>query len=150
MSYELYRYIFIGGLVLSVLMLVLAVILFFTMDIKKLIGEYNGSTRRKAIEKIRKKSSGEIAITGQTVTKNKPVVHEKKPKKAVDTNETSKIRPQDRYDSFEAPETTTLSDYSQQAEVPQAVNSYQPVYVQRDDFIIETDITFVHSSEVIV
>ncbi|MBR3816649.1 MAG: hypothetical protein IKJ27_07980 [Clostridia bacterium] len=170
MTYELYRYIFIGGLALSVLMLVLAVVMFFTMDIRRLVGEYNGTTKRKAIEKIRKKSSGEATTSGDiskyapvkaAPSKSKPAPSKskaasKKSKPAEDyaSAETSKIRPQDRYDSFAAPETTALSDYDTQqngyaVQAQYEAQQIQYPYVYRDDFIIETDITYIHSAEVI-
>lgn len=170
MTYELYRYIFIGGLALSILMLVLAVVMFFTMDIRRLIGEYNGTTKRKAIEKIRKKSSGESTtsddISKRTLpkadplksedapTKSKSAAKNNKPSENYTTAETSKIKPQDRYDSLDAPETTTLSDYDAQQSIHEAEARYssdqvQYPYAYREDFIIETDITYVHSSEVI-
>ena len=152
MTYESYRYIFIGGLVLSALMLILSVVLFFTMNIRKLIGEYNGTTKRKAIEKIRKKSSGEIAFTGQTAAPKAPVVEKPRTDGLKGSSETAKIKPQDRYDSMEASETTTLSEYTAHNTVNESQHSvgyetYNNTYY--DDFIVETDITFVHSNEVI-
>ena len=155
MTYEIYRYIFIGGLVLSVLMLILSVVLFFTMNVRKLIGEYNGTTKRKAIEKIRKRSSGEVAVTGGVTPKaksSKPAAV--KVQDDVDTNATDKIKPQDRYDNFEASETSTLSEYNNHhtadnTPAPAAVSYARNSYAVRDDFVIETDITIVHSSEVI-
>ena len=148
MTYESYRYIFIGGLVLSVLMLILSVVLFFTMNIRKLIGEYNGTTKRKAIEKIRKKSSGEVAFTGHTAAAPKAHVEVKVHTDGLSgSSETSKIKPQDRYDSMDASETTTLSEYAAQHTANEPQRSVD--YKNYDDFIIETDITYVHSNEVI-
>ena len=53
MTYEIYRYIFIGGLILSIVMLVATVLIFFLMNIKTAIADITGSGKRKAIENIR-------------------------------------------------------------------------------------------------
>ena len=53
MTYEIYRYIFIGGLIACGLFFVLAVILFFTLRIPEVVNHLTGRTQRKAIERIR-------------------------------------------------------------------------------------------------
>lgn len=69
MTYEMYRYVFIGGLVLAGLMLLLAVLLFFLLKIPVVIGDLSGATARKAIENIRK----ENAKTGEKTYKSSQV-----------------------------------------------------------------------------
>lgn len=61
MTYEIYRYIFIGGAVLAGVMLVVTVLLFFLLKIPTVIGDLTGANARKAIENIRSQneSSGE-------------------------------------------------------------------------------------------
>ena len=53
MTYETYRYIFLGALIACGIFLALAVVLFFTMKIPKAISDLSGRTARKAIENIR-------------------------------------------------------------------------------------------------
>ena len=53
MTYEIYRYIFYGGLILSGLMLAVTVVLFFVLRIPNVIGDLTGANARKAIESIR-------------------------------------------------------------------------------------------------
>ena len=50
MTYDIYRYIFIGGAVLAGLMLVLSIVLFIVLKIPSVIGDLSGSTAKKAIE----------------------------------------------------------------------------------------------------
>lgn len=56
MTYETYRYIFIIGLILCIVMLVVSVVLFFVLHVPQLIGDLSGSTARKAISNIREKN----------------------------------------------------------------------------------------------
>lgn len=53
MSYEIYRYIFIGGAVLAGVMLATAVLLFIILHIPRVVGYLTGTNERKAIEQIR-------------------------------------------------------------------------------------------------
>lgn len=157
MSYEVYRYIFIGALVLSIVMLATTVLLFFLLNIRAAIGDITGSSKRKAIENIHnkaaasteKKKAGKFDYESQTTSA----------KLAADSAETSKISPQDRYDSLGASETTTLnaapasettvpSTAAVQTEEP-PIAEYEPAVVEDPDFWIEVDITYVHSNEVI-
>ena len=53
MSYETYRYIFIGALIACGVFFAIAAVLFFTLKIPKVISDLSGRTARKAIENIR-------------------------------------------------------------------------------------------------
>ena len=53
MTYEVYRYIFIGAAILSGLLLAGAVALFFVLKIPNVIGDLTGANARKAIADIR-------------------------------------------------------------------------------------------------
>lgn len=53
MSYEVLRYIFYGSAILSGIMFVISVVLFFVLKIPHVVGDLTGSNARKAIEKIR-------------------------------------------------------------------------------------------------
>lgn len=53
MTYEMYRYIFLGALAACGLFFVIAAILFFALNIPKVISDLTGRTAKKAIENIR-------------------------------------------------------------------------------------------------
>lgn len=53
MTYETYRYIFLGGAIACGIFFAIAVILFFALKIPKVISDLSGRTARKAIENIR-------------------------------------------------------------------------------------------------
>ena len=53
MTYEIYRYIFIGGAILSAIMFVVSVLVFIFLKIPTVIGDLTGANARKAIENIR-------------------------------------------------------------------------------------------------
>lgn len=73
MTYEVYRYIFLGGLALSILMLIASVVLFFVLKIPKVIGDLTGRTARKAIEDIRKQNeqSGDKTYRSSAVNRQR-------------------------------------------------------------------------------
>ena len=50
MTYDVYRYIFLGGAGLAALCLILSIVLFFVLRIPSVIGDLTGSTAKKAIE----------------------------------------------------------------------------------------------------
>jgi len=52
-TYDMYRYVFIGGLIACGVFFAIAVVLFFTLRIPKVISDLSGRTARKAIENIR-------------------------------------------------------------------------------------------------
>lgn len=51
--YDIYRYVFLGGLIACGVFFAIAVVLFFTLRIPKVISDLTGRTARKAIENIR-------------------------------------------------------------------------------------------------
>lgn len=53
MTYEIYRYIFLGGAILAGIMFVVSVLVFFLLKIPTVIGDLTGANARKAIESIR-------------------------------------------------------------------------------------------------
>ena len=191
MSYEVYQYIFIGGLVLSIIMLAVTVLIFFLFRIKDVIGFLSGSNKRKAIENRnfkkdkaeQKKAPSKIDYDQQTPSG----------KVAIETAATTKMSLEERYDHMEGGATTELDDHTgaetsvlsaQEAETsvlggqstettvlsgqstettviapptpagettvieqsgPAPVLNAQPA---ASDFVIEVDITYVHSNEV--
>ena len=63
MTYDVYRYIFIGAAILCGIMFVVSVLLFIFLKIPKIISDLTGATARKAIKAIREQNeaSGEKA-----------------------------------------------------------------------------------------
>lgn len=55
MSVELLQILSVVAYILAVVMLVLSIILFFVLNIRKVIGNLSGSTAKKAINDIRQK-----------------------------------------------------------------------------------------------
>lgn len=70
MTYEIYNYIFIGAAIASGILLVVSVVLFFLLDIPKVIGDLTGSNARKGIESIRKQNEATGDKTYMTSTVN--------------------------------------------------------------------------------
>ena len=58
MSYEIYRYLFIGGAALSAVMLAVTIILFFALKIPHVVGDLSGANARRAIAEIRSRNEG--------------------------------------------------------------------------------------------
>ncbi len=56
MTIELLQTLSMGSAILSGVLLVLAIVLFFVLDIRVVIGDVTGSTQRKAIDEIRKQN----------------------------------------------------------------------------------------------
>lgn len=56
MTYEMYRYIFLGAAIACGVMVLVSAILFFTLKIPKVIGDLSGRNAKKAIENIRKQN----------------------------------------------------------------------------------------------
>ena len=73
MSYEIYRYIFLGALIACGVFLAITVTLFFTLKIPKVISDLSGRTARKAIENIRQQNelSGEKTYQSSAVNKER-------------------------------------------------------------------------------
>lgn len=69
MTYETYRYIFLGGLIAAAIFLAISVVLFFVLNIPKVVSDLSGRTARKAIESIRKQNeeSGNKVYQSSTV-----------------------------------------------------------------------------------
>lgn len=149
--YDIYRYIFIGGLILFVLMLALTVFLFFYLKIKDVIGDVTGANKRKALDKKKGTKQSNVPQKNQS----------KKEEKTAESQLTSRMSVQDRYDMMEGVEETTALNQKpaskpaapqKAAPPPQrkaAPVSLKKVVINDPDFVIETDITYVHSNEII-
>lgn len=139
--YELYRYIFIGGLILSIIMLALTVFIFFFLDIKNAIGYVTGSSKRKALDNVKK---GEESKKAENIVNNDA------------SQQTSRLSIQERYDAMEESVQTSLlskntapSSVTENKTRQQFENKYTPIQINDPDFVLVADITYVHSDEII-
>ncbi len=157
MSYEFYNSAFIVALVLSVIMLIVTVLLFFLLNIKTAIGDITGLGKRKAVENLQKKSKtakndNRLANKDNSTAKAESITQ--------GSVKTSRISPQDRYDTLEASETSLLAEQpgfettvlsSGEASIGVSVEVVEQNEQVTDyaDFYVEYDITYVHSNEVV-
>ena len=175
MTYDIYRYIFFGGAGLAGLSLIIAVILFFVLKIPSVIGDLTGSTARKAIENIRNQneSSGDKTYKSSAVNRERGKLTDKiTPTGTLIKNPTdlmggamatTKIGTQQlAAEAQQAYETSLLEDNgSNETTVLNTSASgagettvlEQTVVEQGVDnsnaFVIEYEITFIHTDEVI-
>jgi len=157
MTYEMYRYVFLGGAAASALLLIIAVTLFFTMHIPKVISDVTGRTARKAIENIRKnnEASGEKSYQTSAVNSERGKLTDKiSPSGRLIPNQnrphgtefftekisTQPLGPDETTVLAAGNETTVLNDEGGQTTLLDA---------PQQAFSIEYEITFTHSDEVI-
>ncbi len=160
MTYEIYRAIFIGGLIFSIIMFLVSAVLFFVLKIPKVIGDLSGSTAKKAIQQIREQNEQ----TGVKTYKSSPVNRQRGrltdkigPSGVVETPysasgagmRTEKISTQmldqqamGQYPAAE--ETTLLSPEMEET----TVLSNGPLFFS-PEFKVEQDITLIHTEEYI-
>lgn len=161
MTYDIYRYIFYGGAALAVIMLVVSVILFFVYKIPSVIGDLTGSTARKAIEDIRNQNES----SGNKVHKTSQVNRErgkltdkispsgsllKNPSEAIGgAMATEKISTQEL--TSEHYETTVLevSDETTILEQSAYETTVLTSVLNTVQFVIEYEITYIHTDEII-
>ncbi|MBQ9975822.1 MAG: hypothetical protein IJP16_04865 [Clostridia bacterium] len=79
MTYEIYRYIFLGSAVLCGIMVAVSIVLFFVLRIPSVIGDLTGLTAKKGIENIRNKneSTGEKVYKSSTVNRERGRITDK-------------------------------------------------------------------------
>lgn len=173
MSYEMYRYIFFGALIACGVFFVIAVVLFFTLKIPKVISDLTGRTARKAIENIRMQNeqSGDKTYQSSAVNLERGKLTDK-------ISQSGRLMPRDATPfgtgvitekistmELEQPagetevldqlvgETDVLAPVSGETEVLAAVvgetEVLTPMEVPAQMFTVEYEITFIHTSEVI-
>ena len=150
MTYEIYRYIFIGAAILCGIMAVTSVFLFFFLKIPRVIGDLTGSTARKAIEEIRQQNENSGHKTYKT-----SLVNQERGKL------TDKISPSGNlYPAGTAPlagamatekiGTQQLEYTSNETELLSDIGSEETSVLSNvNTFAIEYEITFIHTEEVI-
>ena len=171
MTYEIYRYIFMGGAILAAIMFVVSVLVFFLLRIPTVIGDLTGANARKAIENIRShnESTGDKTYRTSQVNRErgkltdkispsgrliKDPSHSLHGAMATAKISTQQLTPEDAPASETtvlsgepggaASETTLLSNESYANET--SVLNEQPV---ANAFVIEYEITYIHTDEII-
>lgn len=171
MTYEIYRYIFIGGAVLAGIMLAVSVLVFFLLRIPTVIGDLTGANARKAIENIRSQneSTGNKTYRTSVVNRERGKLTDKitpsgRLVKNVSGNlhgamATEKIGTQQLQPDSVSTETTVLTgeltggaETTVLSEELTAANETTVLNVQTvsDTFVVEYEITYIHTAEEIV
>ena len=172
MSYEMYRYIFLGALIACGVFFAIAVILFFALKIPKVISDLTGRTAKKAIENIRMqneqsgdksyqssavnlergKLTDKISPSGRLMTRGATpfgtgAITEKISTMELEqpAGETEVLSPSE--------ETTVLGNSAGETEVLAPAAGETEVLAPMDQpvqaFTVEYEITFIHTNEVI-
>lgn len=166
MTYEMYRYIFFGGAILSVIMLVVSAILFFKLNIRTVIGDLNGSNARKAIENIRSGNVSAVDVKRGTYEREK-VTAKISSSEEMKNNQfnsvdgdigTEKLGPRHLNHSGGSNETTVLVDNAATScettvlseRVPSEGTTVLSAQIQNTEFVVEYEIVYIHTDEVIV
>ena len=164
MTYDIYRYIFMGGAVLAGIMFVLSVLLFFLLKIPHVLGDLTGRNARKAIENIRNQneSSGDKLYKTSQVNRERGKLTDKiSPSGSLMRDPsgvlggggamaTEKISTQEL--PPEANETTVLDTANETTVLNSEAGETTLLDAQPDAapvFQIEYEITFIHTDEVI-
>ena len=169
MTYEIYRYIFLGGAILAGVMLLVSVIVFFLFRIPTVIGDLTGANARKAIENIRNqnentgdkiyrsshvnrergKLTDKISPSGRLIKDPSHSLHGAMSTENISTqklhvenvsSETT-VLPEE---SFVGSETTVLSSTDTANET-----TVLDVQTFNNKFAIEYEITYIHTDEII-
>ena len=166
MTYEIYRYIFIGGAVLAGIMFVVSVAVFFLLKIPSVIGDLTGATARKAIENIRNQNeiSGEkhyrpsqvqgerTQLTAKLSPSGKLIKDPTKP--LYGASKTEKIDTQRFISPNASAETIELAGDSETTVLVPETHADETTLLEQKPaidvgFVIEYEITYIHTDEVI-
>ena len=176
MTYDTYRYIFIGAAILCGIMFVVSVLVFILLNIPKVISDLTGATARKAIKNIREQNeaSGEKAYKvsafnearGKLTDKISPsgnvIQQHQAQMRGIDT---TKINTQQLQTDEAENQTTVLGQYAETtllsnegvgetSVLTASEQTYGETSVLSDVvpdtiFSVEFEITYIHSNEVI-
>lgn len=156
MTYEIYRYIFLGSAVLACIMLIVSILIFVLLKIPVVIGDLSGANARKAINKIRiqNENSGDKTYKSSLINKERGKLTDKisASGKIVKntTGNTYGAMATDKLDTQEligGGETAVL-DSSNTATLETVVLS-DNIINNFTTFEIEYDITYIHTNEII-
>ena len=170
MTYEIYRYIFLGGAILAGIMFMVSVLVFFLLKIPTVIGDLTGANARKAIENIRNhnESTGDKTYRTSQVNRERGKLTDKispsgrlikDPSHSLHgAMGTEKISTQQLHPEDVTNETTVLTGEltgSNETTVLTGeltgANETSVLSAQSfsNDFVIEYEITYIHTDEVI-
>lgn len=175
MTYEIYRYIFLGGAILAGIMLVVSVLVFFLMKIPTVIGDLTGANARKAIENIRNhnESTGDKTYRSSQVNQERGKLTDKiSPSGRLIKDPslslhgamgTEKISTQQLHHEEVASETTVLTgeltggsettvltgELTGESENHGNETTVLNAQTFSNEFVIEYEITYIHTDEVI-
>jgi len=151
MTYEIYRYIFLGGAILAGIMFALSVILFFLLRIPDVIGDLSGSNARKAIKKI-KQDSQKREEEAHRGSKNKGMITTDK-LSTLRRNSKSASRGGETTESCGTESLSPRDSMSETAAAIPVAPEYDPITSgppdESSEFVIEYQITYIHTDEVI-
>jgi len=157
MTYEVYRYIFMGSAMLAVLTLAISVFLFILFKIPKVIGDVTGRTIKKAVKEIREQNmnSGDKAykpspinmargkLTDKITPSGKLIQKADLPGTIFQTAEIGE------QDTITADETEVLIEDDESGAGTTTLLSVSDL-PEINMFEVEYDITFVHTNEIII
>lgn len=169
MTYDIYRYIFIGAAILCGIMFIISVLVFIFLKIPKVISDLSGASARKAIKNIREQNeaSGDKGykvsafneargkLTDKISQSGNVIQQYQMQMRGIDT---SKIGTQDLQTEESQSQTTVLNSYGETAVLDdfQANNisvmadtTVLGASVDSQSFVVEYDITFIHTNEMI-
>lgn len=165
MTYDIYRYIFIGGAGLAILCFITAIILFFVLKIPRVVGDLSGATAKKAIENIRSQneSSGDKTYKSSYINQQRGKITDKitetgrivqtKPTDLSGAMPTTKISTSRlESEALESYETSLLDNSSAETTVLDTYSNDETTVLspnESDVFTIEYELTFIHTEEFI-
>ncbi|MBQ8802263.1 MAG: hypothetical protein IJZ53_01320 [Tyzzerella sp.] len=148
MTYEIYQYVFIGAAVLCGVMAAVTVFLFVYLKIPRVIGDLTGTTAKKAIEEIRKQnaSTGDKTYRSSLVNQERGKLTDRiSPTGSLYRAETGPIA------GAMATEKIGTQQLNETMVLDNVVSEETAVLsnMQGCDFVIEYEITFIHTDEII-
>lgn len=167
MTYDIYRYIFIGAAVLCGIMLVASILIFILMKIPNVISDLSGATAKKAIKEIREQNerTGDKSYQVSHVNRNRGKLTDKispsgniiqqTPGNMNYGVQTTKIATQElnteETSLLTANETTVLTGNVNETTVLTGNLNETTVLDAPVEatFVIEYDITYIHTQEII-
>lgn len=163
MTYEIYRYIFIGGAILSGIMLMVSIILFIELRIPNVIGYLTGSNARKEIACIQNKSTNyeEKSYRSSAVKRGRGKVTDKISRISLNgSNAATHVGTTDKLANMNSRGTDVLPGTNASSPVVGST-ILQEAYTNNETTILETqtpdkvfaiefEITYTHSDEIII
>lgn len=145
MTYEIYRYIFIGGAVLAGIMFLISLLLFFMLRIPTVIGYFTGANERKAIENIRNHnaSTDDNGNISQINRERGKLTDKINSSGRIEHNPSTPLYGALNTEKINS-ETTALS-YDNKANETTVLD----IAANSSEFVIEYEITYINTSEII-